>query len=112
MRIARIASAAVVAALAIGAGAQAPAPHDHGTPTAKPAANVLYDGQVKRINKETRRVTISHGPLTEFNMPAMTMAFPVKNPAQLATLKDGDKVKFSLEQAGENLVVTRIEAVK
>jgi Cu/Ag efflux protein CusF len=50
--------------------------------------------------------------LTEFNMPAMTMAFPVKNPAQLATLKAGDKVKFSLEQAGENLVVTRIEAVK
>ena len=45
-------------------------------------------------------------------MPAMTMAFPVKDAKQLAPLKEGDKVRFSLEQSGENMVVTRIEVVK
>lgn len=76
------------------------------------AASDLYDGQVKRVNTETKRVTIAHGPLKGFDMPAMTMAFAVKDPAQLAKVKEGDKVKFALEKSGENLVVTRIETVK
>jgi Cu/Ag efflux protein CusF len=45
-------------------------------------------------------------------MPAMTMAFPVKDAALLTNLKEGDKVRFALEKSGENLVVTRIEPVK
>ena len=113
MRLTGVAFAALVATLAVAAGAQTPAPQVHGTPTTKPAASTgVYDGQIRRINKESRRVTISHGPLTGFDMPAMTMAFRVKDPAQLATLKDGDKVKFSLEKSGDDLVVTRIEAAK
>jgi Cu(I)/Ag(I) efflux system periplasmic protein CusF len=112
MKIAKCAFAALVAALAIGAGAQTPAPHDHGTSSTKPAANVLYDGEVKRINKDASRVTLAHGPLKAFDMPAMTMAFTVKDPAQLARLKEGDKVRFALQKSGENLVVTRMEPIR
>jgi Cu(I)/Ag(I) efflux system membrane fusion protein len=55
---------------------------------------------------------LKHGPLTGFGMPAMTMAFAVKEPQQLAGLKEGDKVRFALEQSGENLIVTRIVPVR
>lgn len=99
-------------ALALPVQAQTSAPHAHGMPTAKAASSETYEGQVKRINKETNKVTLSHGPLKGFDMPAMTMAFPVKDAKQLAPLKVGDKVRFSLEQSGENMVVTRIEVAK
>lgn len=71
-----------------------------------------YTAEVRRINRESGRVTLAHGPLSAFNMPAMTMAFPVKDSQQLAALKEGDKVKFALEQSGDNLVVTRIVPVR
>jgi Cu/Ag efflux protein CusF len=45
-------------------------------------------------------------------MPAMTMAFPVKDPAMLSKVKPGDKVRFGLEKAGEDLVITRIEPAR
>jgi Cu(I)/Ag(I) efflux system periplasmic protein CusF len=104
--------AAIAFTWALPALAQSAATHAHGTPATKAATAEMYDGQVRRVNKETRRVTLAHGPLTGFDMPAMTMAFPVKDPALLTNLKEGDKVRFTLEKSGENLVVTRIEPVK
>lgn len=93
--------------------AYAQAPHNQPAPTAKPAAAAtMYNGEVKRVSKDTKRVTLEHGPLTGFDMPAMTMAFPVKDVAALDRLKVGDKVRFALEKAGEDLVVTRIEPVR
>jgi Cu/Ag efflux protein CusF len=112
MKSAWLSAAVAALSLALPASAQTAAPHAHGAPTAKVAASELYDGQVRRINKETARVTLEHGPLTGFDMPAMTMAFAVKDSKQLAPLKVGDKVRFALEQSGENLIVTRIEVVK
>ena len=102
----------VALSFALSVSAQTAAPHAHGAPAAKAATSEVYDGQVRRINKETGRVTLAHGPLTGLSMPAMTMAFQVKDAKQLASLKEGDKVKFALEQSGDNLIVTRIEVVK
>jgi Cu/Ag efflux protein CusF len=45
-------------------------------------------------------------------MPAMTMVFQVKDPALLARVKPGDKVKFRAEMAGTALVVTELHPVK
>jgi Cu(I)/Ag(I) efflux system periplasmic protein CusF len=98
--------------LALPAQAQTAAPHAHGAAAAKAPASEVYEGQVKRISKDTSRVTLAHGPLKAFNMPPMTMAFPVKDAKQLGALKEGDKVRFALEQSGDNLVITRIEPVK
>jgi Cu/Ag efflux protein CusF len=112
MKVASLAAVVFTWALALPAWAQPAASHNHGTPTGKATTSEMYDGQVRRVSKETRRVTLAHGPLTGFDMPAMTMAFPVKDPALLANLKEGDKVRFALEKSGENLVVTRIEPVK
>src|SRR5512139_2690670 len=91
--------------------------HDHSRDTMAAAAKgstsrVDNFGEVRRVNTETKKITIAHGPLKAFDMPAMTMAFPVKDAAMLAKVKQGDKVRFGLEKAGEDLVITRIEAAK
>ncbi len=106
---------ATVLGAALPAVAQTPNPHAaHAAPAAaqSPASSVLYDGVVKRVNAETKRVTLSHGPLKEFQMDGMTMAFPVEDAKLLAGLKEGDKVRFGLKAVGDNLVVTRIERAK
>ena len=108
--------AAALSTFALAGPAWPQAGHDHGnmtaTSTAAAPAQLDNSGEIKRINLDTKKITIAHGPLKAFDMPAMTMAFPVKDPTLLSKVKQGDKVKFALEKAGENLVITRIETVK
>ena len=85
----------------------------HGTHApATTGGKLLYDGEVRRVNADAKRITLAHGPLKEFDMPAMTMAFNVKDARQIAALKVGDKVRFALEASGESYVITRIESAK
>ncbi len=110
-------SVLIAASLCLAAAAPAWAQHDHASHTmatpAKAAPGQLDNsGEVKRVNAETKKITIAHGPLKAFDMPAMTMAFPVKDSAMLAKVKPGDKVRFGLEKAGEDMVITRIELAK
>jgi Cu/Ag efflux protein CusF len=106
-----VAAAVLAAALSPTAFAQT-LPHQHGTPIAQAATGQLFDGEVRRVNRETNRVTLKHGPLQEFGMGPMTMSFPVTDPKMLASIKEGDRVKFSLKAQGDNLVITRIEPAK
>jgi len=89
-----------IAALFAGAaGAQGTAPA--GAANAA-AAEVLADGEVRRVDPE-------QGKVTNLEMPPMTMVFRAKDPAMLAKLKAGDKIRFAAEQSGGAYVVTRIE---
>ena len=69
----------------------------------------LADGEVRKVDKDAKKITIKHGPLPKLDMPAMTMVFQVKDPAMLARVKAGDKVKFEAEKVGGAFTVTRIE---
>jgi Cu/Ag efflux protein CusF len=113
IRMKRFLIPAAVSLFAVTAWAQAGHDH-HAMPTAaKPAAGQLDNtGEVRRVNAEAKKITIAHGPLKAFDMPPMTMPFAVKDPALLAKVKVGDKVRFALEKAGDDLVITRIETVK
>lgn len=107
---------AAVSLLAV-TGAWAQAGHDHSghampAATKAPAGQMDNTGEVRRVNADTKKITIAHGPLKAFDMPAMTMPFAVKDPALLSRVKAGDKVRFALEQSGNDLVITRIETVK
>jgi Cu/Ag efflux protein CusF len=74
---------------------------------------VLSDGEIRKVDKDAKKITIKHGPLTNLDMPAMTMVFQVKDPQMLDRVKAGDKVKFQAELLpGGNVVVTRIETAK
>jgi Cu/Ag efflux protein CusF len=76
-------------------------------------AQQLADGEIRRVDKEAKKLTIKHGPIPSLDMPAMTMVFQVKDAAMLERVKAGDKVKFQAEKnAGGQYTVTRIEAAK
>jgi Cu(I)/Ag(I) efflux system protein CusF len=72
----------------------------------------LSDGEVRKVDKEAKKITIKHGPLANLDMPPMTMVFQVKEPAMLDQVKAGDKVKFQAEKVGGAYTVTKIHPVK
>ena len=83
---------------------QAPGGHDAHHPGA-----ALSDGEVRKVDKDAKKITIKHGPLANLDMPPMTMVFQVKDPAMLNQVKAGDKVKFQAQKTGGAYIVTKIE---
>lgn len=76
------------------------------------AAEPLAEGTVKKIDTPTQRVMLAHGPIASIRMGPMTMMFKVKDASMLTPLKEGDKVRFQVEDIGGEYTVTRIEAKK
>lgn len=72
----------------------------------------MADGEIKKVDKDAGKLTIKHGPLPNLEMPGMTMVFRVSDPAMLAQVKSGDKVRFVADKIGGALTVTKIETVK
>lgn len=69
----------------------------------------LADGEIRKINKNTGKITVKHGEIKSIEMPPMTMVFGVADKAMLEGLKEGDKVKFNVKQEGSNYTVTEIK---
>ncbi len=67
-------------------------------------------GVVMSVDPNARRITLSHEPVTAINWPAMTMAFPVKDPSLLRGRRAGERVTFAFQrpQQGETPVIERI----
>jgi len=98
----RFAMLAVAAMLSLGS-AQADEKHHQAA---------LADGEIRKIDKGAKKITIKHGPMPNLDMPAMTMVFQVRDPALLDKVKPGDKVKFEAQKLGGAFTVTAIEAAK
>jgi Cu(I)/Ag(I) efflux system periplasmic protein CusF len=75
------------------------------------STNAMSEGEVRKVDKDAKKITIKHGPLLNLDMPAMTMVFQVKDPGMLDRVKAGDKVKFEAEKIGGAFIVTKIEPV-
>jgi len=91
--------------------------HDHGNHVAAAAAaagqeTTMSEGEVKKVDKDTGRLTIKHGPLENLGMPGMTMVFGVKDASTLDALKTGDKIKFVAEKLEGRFVVTQLAVQK
>lgn len=107
--------------LALGVAAAAPA-YATEKPAGAPAASnatatsaatqVMTEGEVRKIDKDAKKITIKHGEIANLGMPPMTMVFQVKNPAALTQLKQGDKIRFHVEKEGDSMVVTQLEPAK
>jgi Cu/Ag efflux protein CusF len=78
----------------------------------KGQSGILADGEVRKVDKEAQKLTITHGPIPSMDMPPMTMVYRVKDPAMLGQVQQGDKIKFDAEKVGGQYVVTRIEPAK
>jgi Cu/Ag efflux protein CusF len=81
----------------------------HDTTRAHAQHHGLADGEVRRVDKETKKVTIRHGAITNLDMPPMTMVFQVKDATMLDSIKAGDKVRFSADKVDGAYVVTQME---
>lgn len=75
------------------------------------AQSALSDGEVRKVDKEAKKITIKHGPLANLDMPPMTMVFQVKDPAMLDQVKAGDKVKFEAQKVNGAFTVTDRKSV-
>lgn len=101
-----------LALAAVAAGIAAPAlaqqmDHDHGAPAATAAkADARATGTVKKIAGST--ITIAHAPIASLGWPSMTMPFAVVDATQLAGIKAGDQVDFTLGKPAGKMVVTSI----
>lgn len=107
-------SAGLFALATLGAlPAQAAGDHaGHNMASHAPAGKMaLVDGTVKKVDKAGGKVTLAHGPLTNLDMPAMTMAFKVREAGWLGQLKPGQKIRFMADNVDGAMMVTHIEAM-
>ena len=70
----------------------------------------LTSGEVRKIDKEAGKITIRHGEIKHLDMPAMTMVFQVRDPAQLGKLKAGDQIQFSADKVNGAYTVIDLKA--
>jgi Cu/Ag efflux protein CusF len=77
-----------------------------------PAKPEVVRAQVVKVDAPRGKVTLNHAPIKSIQMEAMTMPFKVKDAAMLQKIKTGDKVRFSVAVEDDELLITRIEAVK
>lgn len=85
---------------------------EHAAAPASPDAGEVADGEVRKVDKDARKLTIRHGPLPALGMPtAMTMVYQVRDQAILDQLKAGDKIRFTAEKLDGQFAVTRLERI-
>jgi Cu(I)/Ag(I) efflux system periplasmic protein CusF len=86
--------------------------------TATPAAATatapkdMAEAEVRKIDKEAKKVTLKHGPIKNLDMPSMTMVFQVRDAALFDKMAAGDKIMFTAEQMQGAYVVTGVEKVE
>jgi Cu/Ag efflux protein CusF len=101
------------AALALGAGAQAqmaPMTAASGAKATVPAE--FTKAEIRKIDRETRKVTLKHEEIKNLGMPPMSMVFEVKDGSVLDNLNPGDKVRFKAISDSGKYVVTEIQPAK
>ena len=83
-----------------------------GTAQAQAASGTeMTEGEVRKVDKDNKKITIKHGPLKSLDMPGMTMVFGVKDDTVLDKVQPGEKVQFQAEKIDGKFVVTAIEAL-
>jgi Cu(I)/Ag(I) efflux system periplasmic protein CusF len=70
------------------------------------------EGEIRKISKDTGKLTIKHGEIKNLDMPPMTMVFVARDPAMLDQVAVGDKVRFTVVDEGGKMVVTEIQPAK
>ncbi|WP_457279241.1 copper-binding protein [Polaromonas sp. P5_D5] len=70
------------------------------------------EGEVRKVDKETSKITLKHGEIKNLDMPGMTMVFQVTDPAMLEAVKAGDQVSFTVDKINGAYTVLSIEPRK
>jgi Cu(I)/Ag(I) efflux system protein CusF len=73
-----------------------------------PKARASATGTVTAVNVAQRKVTFDHGPIPAIGWPAMKMEFSAAASVDLAVVKPGSKVRFTLSGANGSYTVESI----
>jgi len=99
-------------ALAQGAGMsdmkKMPGMSDSKMSNTKKATTADATGTIAALNAANHKITFDHGPIPAIDWPAMKMEFAVAPSVDLAKLKTGDKVKFTLSGSGNTYTVQSV----
>jgi Cu(I)/Ag(I) efflux system periplasmic protein CusF len=112
MKSINLALVVVALAMTVGMGARAQAPAPSKAAAQASAPTEFTEGEVRKVDKEAKKITLKHGEIKNLGMPAMAMAFQVNDPSVLDKFKAGDKVRFKATHDAGRYVVTEIQAVK
>jgi Cu(I)/Ag(I) efflux system periplasmic protein CusF len=72
----------------------------------------MTEGEIRKVDRDAQKLTIKHGPITNLDMPGMTMVFRVSDPAMLDKVKAGDKIRFAVEKVQGAYTVMKVEPAK
>lgn len=108
-------------ALSSAAFAEAAKAHDHhkaaagatSATNAMPTVDAdMTNAEVRKVDKDAKKITLKHEAIKSLDMPSMTMVFQVKDAALLDKAQAGDKVKVKIIQEGNAYVVTEMQTSK
>ncbi len=86
--------------------------HSAHHPAAAASAADMTEGEIRKVDKDAKKLTIKHGEIKNLDMPPMTMVFQVRDASVLDQLKAGDKVRFVVQKSDTGFMVTDIQAAK
>jgi Cu(I)/Ag(I) efflux system membrane fusion protein len=85
---------------------ESPVANDKPAPTA--SAGIEAHGVIDAL--DAGEITLAHDAIPALGWPAMTMPFPLAKGVSTTGLKPGQKVRFMLEERGDDTVITAIHA--
>ena len=91
---------AQMAPMAVASGAKATAPTE------------FTNAEIRKVDKETKKVTLKHEEIKNLGMPPMSMVFEVKDATVLDKFKAGDKVRFKAISESGKYIVTDLQPTK
>ena len=78
-------------------------------PARAAVASDMAEGEVRRVDKVGRKITLRHGEIKNLDMPPMTMVFQVVDAVLLDKVSAGDKVRFRADQDAGNYRVIELQ---
>jgi Cu(I)/Ag(I) efflux system periplasmic protein CusF len=105
----------ILAAVALALAALAPPTLAQTVDQGKAAAQQslpLADAEVRRVDKDSGKVTLKHGVIKNLDMPPMTMVFTVRDKAMLDGIAAGDKVQFTAVSEKGQMLVDSIKRIQ
>jgi Cu/Ag efflux protein CusF len=76
------------------------------------AAADWTQGSIVKVEPDKARVTLKHQRIKRIGMEAMTMPFKVTDGVVLAPFKVGDRVRFTVVEQDDHLMVDALEKLK
>ena len=109
MKTSTLIVSAALSLFAASSFAQVTTPATAAPAAAAPVVKDMADAEVRKVDKDAKKVTLKHGPIKNLDMPPMTMVFQVRDEKLFDKLVSGEKIKFTAEQLQGAYVVTGVE---